>query len=397
MWFALTAVAVATLIALIAFSCWGLGRILNLLSPVLLPLAIAGVVACVLSPVVDFLEQRKISRVRAIVLVFAAAAAVVLGMLASVVPQVVVETENLASQVPAYTQKIQTKMDALIAQPPAWAQHLFPPQERIVSTNTPPAAPSSASAPASAPVPAPASAPAPEGSKPLDTLTAWLTSHLAGMGTWLLGELGRLLSGFSLLAGLVLVPVYVFYFLNEQRDISSHWRNWLPLRDSATKDEVIFVLHAIGQYLVAFFRGQVLVAICDSILLTIGFLLSGLDYALLLGFAALFLTMIPFLGSITICVTAFLLAFVQYGDWLHPLLMLVVFAVVQTLEGLFISPKIMGDRVGLHPVVIIIAVMTGTTLLGGILGGILAIPLAAALGVLLHRYVGGSHIMEEKT
>ena len=64
-----------------------------------------------------------------------------------------------------------------------------------------------------------------------------------------------------------------------------------------------------------------------------------------------------------------------------------MFAVVQTIEGLVISPKVMGNRVGLHPLVIIIAVMTGTTLLGGILGGILAIPLAAALRVILFRYV----------
>jgi len=97
--------------------------------------------------------------------------------------------------------------------------------------------------------------------------------------------------------------------------------------------------------------------------------------------------MIPFLGAIVICLTALMLAFVQFGDGSHPLLVLCVFAVVQTLEGLFISPKIMGDRVGLHPLVIIIAVMTGTTLLGGILGGILAIPLAAALRVIMFRYV----------
>jgi len=89
----------------------------------------------------------------------------------------------------------------------------------------------------------------------------------------------------------------------------------------------------------------------------------------------------------TICITALLLAFVQYGDWLHPVLVLGVFAVVQTLESLVISPKIMGNRVGLHPLIIIVAVMTGTTLLGGLLGGILAIPLAAALRVILARYV----------
>ena len=73
------------------------------------------------------------------------------------------------------------------------------------------------------------------------------------------------------------------------------------------------------------------------------------------------------------------------------LLVLAVFAVVQTLEGLVISPKIMGDRVGLHPLTIIIAVMVGTTLLGGLLGGILAIPLTAALRVVMFRYVWRKH------
>jgi uncharacterized coiled-coil protein SlyX len=129
------------------------------------------------------------------------------------------------------------------------------------------------------------------------------------------------------------------------------------------------------------------VAICDAVLYTIGFLVFGVNYAFLLGFAAVLLTMIPFLGAIVICVTALTLSFVQYGDWQHPALVLAVFGVVQSLEGLFISPKIMGDRVGLHPLAIIIAVMAGTTLLGGLLGGVLAIPLAAALRVIMFRYI----------
>jgi predicted PurR-regulated permease PerM len=183
------------------------------------------------------------------------------------------------------------------------------------------------------------------------------------------------------------VPVYTFYFLLEKRAIAGRWRDYLPLRDSRGKEETIFVLNAIGQYLVAYFRGQVLVAISDSILYTIGFLCIGINYAFLLGCAAVLLTMIPFLGAIVICIAALTLSFVQYGDWLHPVLVLGVFAVVQSLEGLFIQPRIMGTRVGLHPLVIIVAVMTGTTLLGGILGGILAIPLAAALRVIMSRYV----------
>jgi predicted PurR-regulated permease PerM len=106
-----------------------------------------------------------------------------------------------------------------------------------------------------------------------------------------------------------------------------------------------------------------------------------------LGAAAVFLTIIPYIGAFVICSAALIIALVQFGDWLHPLLVLVVFAVVQALEGTVIAPKIMGDRVGLHPVTIIIAVVVGTSLLGGLLGGILAIPLTAALRVLMFRYV----------
>ncbi len=87
LWFALTGLAVATVIGLVAGGIWGLSRLLQILSPVLWPLALAAVAACLLSPVVDFLERRKIPRVRAILLVFLAAIAVVTGVLASVVPR----------------------------------------------------------------------------------------------------------------------------------------------------------------------------------------------------------------------------------------------------------------------------------------------------------------------
>jgi predicted PurR-regulated permease PerM len=99
------------------------------------------------------------------------------------------------------------------------------------------------------------------------------------------------------------------------------------------------------------------------------------------------LSIVPFLGVAISIIPAIVLAVVQFNDWLHPLLVLGVFALVQFLEGFVISPKIMGDRVGLHPLTIILAVMIGTTLMGGIIGGILAIPLTAALRVLMFRYV----------
>ena len=219
------------------------------------------------------------------------------------------------------------------------------------------------------------------------TASGWLAKAVAASGAWLFGQAGRVASWFGVLAGIFLVPVYTFYFLLEKRGISSRWTDYLPLSDSRFKEELVFVLNSINNYLIAFFRGQVLVGICDGILYGIGFLLIGLPYALLIGAAAMVLTIIPFLGAITICLTALIIAAVNFGDWAHPLLVLMVFAIVQTLEGLIISPRIMGGRVGLHPVTIIIAVMVGTTLLGGLLGGILAIPLTAALRVIMFRYI----------
>lgn len=362
-WFALTGLAVATVIALVVAAVWGLGRVLNLLSPVLWPLAIAAVVACLLSPVVDFLERKKVPRTRAIVLVFVLAFVLVLGVVARIVPQVVDETQDLAARVPDYSKRLQVRVGEFIAAPPEFLRHFMPkPPENAKATGNP------------------------ENSA-LASATDWLTGSLPEMGSWLLGRIGKVASGFGLLAGLALIPVYAFHFLLQKRGIETHWKEYLPFQDSRAKNEVVFVLDAIKQYLVAYFRGQVLVAISDAVLFTIGFLLVGVNYSFLLGFAAVVLMMIPFLGAIVICIMALLLAFVQYGDWQHPALVLGVFAVVQTLEGLVISPKIMGNRVGLPPLAIIIAVMVGTTLFGGILGGVLAIPLTAALRVILHRYV----------
>jgi predicted PurR-regulated permease PerM len=221
----------------------------------------------------------------------------------------------------------------------------------------------------------------------LKTATGWLAKILPQVGSWLFGQVTKVASWLGVLAGLALVPVYAFYFLLEKRGIESKWTDYLPVAKSEFKDELVFVLKSINDYLIVFFRSQVLVAVCDGVLYTIGFILIGLPYAVLLGVLAIGLTMIPFLGAMATCALALILAFVQYGDWQHPGLVLVVFAVVQTLEGFVISPKIMGDRVGLHPLTIIVAVMAGTTLLGGILGGVLAIPLTAAARVVMFRYV----------
>lgn len=362
-WLALSALSLAALAGVIVATVWGLGKALGLLAPVLWPLAVAGVIAYLLDPVVDWLERRGVPRTRAILVVFFVAAAIFLGVIASVLPRVVVETSQLAGKVPEYSQRLQQWAQEFLANPPA-------PLKRFLS----PADPADPGKPV-------------VDLKTLTSLSGVVTSALPAVGNWLLNQFSKVASWFGFFAGLALIPVYAFYFLLEKRAITDNWASYLPLQASRGKDELTFVIRAINDHLIAFFRGQVLVAICDATLYTVGFLAIGLNYAFLLGFVAVFATMIPFIGAFIVVASALVLAFVQHGDLLHPLLVLAVFAVVQGLEGFVIQPKIMGDRMRLHPLAIIVAVMAGTTLLGGVLGGVLAIPLAAALRVLMFRYV----------
>jgi predicted PurR-regulated permease PerM len=215
----------------------------------------------------------------------------------------------------------------------------------------------------------------------------WAAKLVPMVWNWIVEQLSRAASLVGLVLGLLLVPVFLFYFLLDKKGIQNNWQKYLPVRDSKFKEELIFVLTSINDCLIVFFRGQVLVALCTGSLLTTGFLLMGLNYALLLGVVAGLLGIIPYLGVMISLVPAVALAAIQFGTWYHPLIIVGIFAVVNMLEGLVISPKIIGDRVGLHPLTVIIAVMVGTTLMGGILGGVLAIPLTAALRALMFRYV----------
>lgn len=398
LWVSLTALAIGVLLTLLIVLMWALGLVLQRLSSVLLPLGIAGVLAYLLDPVVDRLEARGLPRVRAIICVFALSMVILGGLVGSVLPQIITETRDLVDRIPAYAARVQQKVEDWINNPPARLQRwisfpsLFPSQ---ASTNPPAAAREPTADNPSTNTAAPPASEKTTGPilkktinpGALQSATTWLATNLPQFGSWAFGQVTRVASWFGVLAGLALIPVYAFYFLLEKRGIQRRWTDYLPISNSELKDEMIFVVASINDCLISFFRGQVLVAICDGILYTIGFFAIGLPYAFLLGAMATFLTMIPFLGAIVTCITALIVAFVQFGDWTHPALVLAVFGVVQLLEGLVISPKIMGDRVGLHPVTIIIAVMVGTTLMGGILGGILAIPLTAALRAVMFRYV----------
>ncbi|MBM3845275.1 MAG: AI-2E family transporter [Verrucomicrobia bacterium] len=396
LWFSVTALAVGVMLTLVALLAWGLGWVANRLSSVLLPLAIAGVLAFILDPLVDFFEPRLKSRLKSIWLVFALAVLVAGGMTAAILPRLISEVQSFTAQVPSYVTKVRERVDGFLKAPPAWLpsgwglKPLPPATDLPKAGAEPQASPADSATPA--PVPQPASASSETGlfqfgSDISGNVFSWTARAVPKVGSWLIDQLSKAVSVAGFLAGLALVPVYLFYFLLEKRGIQQRWHQFLPVRESQTKDEIVFVLSSINDCLVVFFRGQVLVAMCVGALLATGFSLIGLNYALLLGVMAGVLGIIPYLGVALSLVPALAIAIAQFGDPWRPAAVLGIFAIVQMLEGLVISPKIIGDRVGLHPLTVIIAVMIGTTLLGGILGGVLAIPLTAAFRSIMFRYV----------
>ena len=392
-WASLTAFAIALLIAILCAFIWGLGQVLHVLSPVLWPLAIAGIIAYLLDPVVDYFERRGISRRKSIILVFAICAVFVAAFLASIIPRLISETEKLIKDLPTYSASVQKDVSNWMSSRPfieEWRLRFFPSRQRgtNISVAVTPAPPTNETVISTNRVPSdgPRSDTALV-SKISESVLAWLGEVMPQLGKWLLAQVSRVASWAGTIIGLAMVPVFTFYFLQEKSAIQKGWTNYLPLQESRLKDELVFVLNAINNYLIVFFRGQVLIAFCDAVLLVSGFLLLGLNYAVLFGLVAGLLSMVPYLGTIVTIVPIIILAAVQFHDLLHPAMVVAIFGIVHAIEGFIVAPKIMGDRVGLHPLTIIVAVLIGTTLLGGILGGILAIPVTAALRVVMFRYI----------
>ena len=195
-----------------------------------------------------------------------------------------------------------------------------------------------------------------------------------------------------------MTPVYLYYFLKESSSIKAHWHEYVPLKASKFKSEVVSTLSEINGYLISFFRGQMLVAFIDGILVGLALWIFGLPYALVIGLFMAILGVIPYIGNIICLIPACLIAFVHFGHvdnqnflghnaWAYVIAVIVIFLVVQQINSLVTAPKIVGDSVGLHPMTVIFSMLFWSLVLGGFIGALLAVPLTAAIKVLFIRYV----------
>ncbi len=448
-WRALTALAITAIIAIAVGFTYLFSKVMAFLQPILVPFAIAGVLAYLVEPVVTRLMRFGTTRTRAVAAVFAIILLAFVGFMFWLIPVLANQTGRLAQKVPDITYQVRLRVakvaknvrdntgfrvlpdEFLEVKKPKSMEPARTPGAAATPSVPPPAAGTPAPPPAVVVAPPPAAAPdaaapvAGAASAPATTAAAPATSskpiseqdpqeviEKLGSGDWvhealpslakdvwgfLSKGLGGFLGFFGFLLSLIIVPLYLFYLLTESPHISAGWSKYVPLRASAFKDEVVDCLTEINGYLIAFFRGQLVVSLINGVATGALLALIGLDFGILIGFALCILGIIPYIGIVLCWIPAVVIASVQ-GDsswlvsanaawWVFPLIVTGAFAIVQQVDALFITPKIVGERVGLHPVTVIFSVFLWSLLLGGLLGAILAVPLTATMKVILKRYI----------
>ena len=320
------------------------------LSPVLMPFFIAALLAYLGDPLVDKLESWKLSRTLSVSIVFAVLFLCVSIALFVLIPVLTAQVADLIRRLPEYLTTLQNLVEPWLLKlgitADSWNLHTLK-----------------------------------------TALTAYM-SEFKQVAGGIFAYMTR--SGMAILqwlTNLLLIPVLTFYLLRDWDILVARFRELLPRRYTR---QIIDMSLECDEMLAGFIRGQVMVMLALAILYTIGLSLIGLDLALLLGVVAGIVSFVPYLGLIVGIGLAGLAAFFQFGEWLPVLYVVIVFTVAQAVEGTVLTPRFVGERIGLHPVAVIFAVLAGGQLFG-FTGVLLALPVAAVVMVLLRhirqRYV----------
>lgn len=401
LWTAVTAISITVIGALAVGLIYLAAQVMAFLQPILVPFAVAGVLAYLLEPGVEWLERRGLNRQRSVLLAFAMFTLAMGGLGWWIVVKLDDPAHHLAVRVPVYftkAQKAVTDFSAKIEK--EYHITILPHADAPAAVPAP-----AADAPASS-VPVTSTAADASADAELQSLLSgdWVKTTLPKLPgiiwSFVRSSVGGFLGVFGFLLSFIIVPLYLYYFLIESAKIQQQWSDYLPLRASAFKDEVVSCLNEINSYLVAFFRGQLFVSVINGIATGIGLVIVGLDFGLPIGLALCLAGIIPYLGIALCWIPAVIIASVQGGSalvpadpwWVMPLVVTGVFAIVQQIDALFITPRIVGEAVGLHPMTVIASVLVWGLLLGGLLGAILAVPLTASVKVLFQRYVWRARI-----
>ena len=321
------------------------GWLIWLLAPVLTPFVCAALLGWLGDPWVDRLERSGRSRTTAVVLVFTLMLLLLVLSLVILVPMIERQVVTVIESLPAYR-------DWFMQTALPWVEQRTG-LELVAWLD-------------------------------VDRLTEWVRGHwqqAGGVAATLFGHLSR--SGFAVMAwiaNLMLLPILTFYFLRDWDLLVERIAALVPRDHIATVTRLALESNEV---LGAFLRGQFLVMLALGAIYAIGLSVVGLKVGLLVGIIAGLISFVPYLGTATGIVLGVIAAMVQSGgDWSLVAMVMGVFVVGQMLEGYVLTPRIVGDRIGLHPVAVIFAIMAGGQLFG-FLGMLLALPVAAIANVLL--------------
>ena len=369
-WAAVTALSFLAIAAVVTLVGSIIVKGISFLQPVLIPVAVAAILAFLLEPVVKFSMRLRLSRLASIVIVYVAFACFFLGLIIYIAPPVYRQSIALAQNFPSYMTKTEALATSTLNQLQKLAE--FDPFDAKQEPHT-----------------------------AGDQMTVIVRDAIKEAGTWIQQKfpdlaveagrfvqrsLGGFLGVFGFLLSMILVPIFLFFFLRDSASIADNWSRYLPMRASPLKSEIVSLVGEINSYLISFFRGQLIVSLIDGVMIAVALLFLGLDFAILIGIMVGVLGLIPYLGMMICYIPAVIIAAAQFGDLMHPLLVTLIFILANNIDGIFIAPKIVGESVGLHPLTVIFSVLAWSLILGGLLGAILAVPLTATLKVLLKRY-----------
>lgn len=314
----------------------GAGYLVYLLAPILTPFLIAAALAYLCDPLVSRLARQRISRTWGTVLVLLGLILVLLLLGAIVAPLVAAETRLLVAQAPRMLEWVTQTLLPWIGQ--TTGIDLARSREELLAL---------------------AQAHAQE----LGQLTRYLP-RLADGGLALLG----------LLANLLLIPVVLFYLLRDWHKTLDHMGGWVPAR---FQGQVRDIAAEVDEVLSQFVRGQLMVILVMAVFYSLALWIAGLDYALAVGLLAGVLVFVPYLGVVLGVLLGTLAAYSQFGSLVGVTPVWIAFGVGHLLESILITPWLVGEKVGLHPVAVIFALMAFGQLFGFV-GVLIAIPAAAA-------------------
>ena len=333
-------------------------------STVILPIILASIGYYLLRPILRLLEKIHIPRVWGILIIFLGAGGLITLLVFLGLPYLKAQINNLIEEFPTYFKKITLDIDTFLK------TSIFSSYYAELNINV-------LSILESAP----------------DNVGKFLTDTVGGIAVGL-NSFVSAITGFVL--AIVTVPFILFYLLKDGEKLPKVFIKMLPpsMRDDAEK-----IAKDADHQISSYIQGQILVAICIGIMVSIGFRIIGMDYALLLGVLAMFTSVVPYLGPLIAITPAAIIALVTSPFMLVKLA--VVWTIVQLVDGKFISPQIMGKSLSIHPITIIFVLLTAGSLFG-VAGVILGIPGYALLKVLithlfkLYKVRYNKHIPEKK-